>query len=104
MADLRARVNVDTDVIVFDNNSEDETGDIARERGARTVHEPMQGVGRTRNSGACHAEGDVFVFVDADVIVPPKVLNAIYAAVSDPSCVGGAVDVNYRPQRLSMRL
>ena len=87
MADLRARVNVDIDVIVFDNNSEDETGAVARERGARTAHEPMQGVGRARNSGACHAEGDVFVFVDADVIVPPKGLNAIYAAVSDPSCV-----------------
>ena len=101
---LRARVNIDIDMIVVDNNSEDGTAAVARERGARRVHEPMQGVARARNSGACHAEGDVLVFVDADVIVPRKLLDVIFAAMSDPTCIGGAVDVNYRPQRLSMRL
>ena len=38
------------------------------------------------------------------MIVPPKLLDAIHAAMSDPACVGGAVDVDYRPQRLFMRL
>ena len=103
-AHLRARVNVDIDMIVVDNNSDDETADVARDKGAMVAHEPVQGVGRARNTGARHAEGDVLVFVDADVIVPPNLLEAIHAAMKDPACVGGAVDVDYRPQRLSMRL
>ena len=50
------------------------------------------------------AEGTLLVFVDADVIVPPELLYEIHAAMGDPACVGGAVDVEYRPKRLSMRL
>ena len=102
MAHLRPCVNID--MIVVDNNSDDETAAIARERGAKIVHEPMQGVARARNTGTRHAKGDVLVFVDADVIVPPNLLDAIHAAMSDPTCVGGAVDVDYRPRRISMRL
>ena len=39
-----------------------------------------------------------------DVIVPHTILDAVHATMSDPSCVGGGVDVDYRPQRLSIRL
>ena len=59
---------------------------------------------RARNAGARHAVGNVLVFIDADVIVPPQLLDSIHAAMNDPSCVGGAVDVDYWPQRRSMRL
>ena len=45
----------------------------------------------------------MLVFVDADVIVPPKLLD-VHAAMDDQACVGGAVDVEYRPRRISMRL
>ena len=41
---------------------------------------------------------------DTDVIVPPKLFDEIHAAMNDPDCVGGAVDVEYRPRRFSMRL
>ena len=101
---LRTTSNVDIDMIVVDNNSEDETAAVARGKGATVVHEPVQGIGRARNTGARHAEGDTLVFIDADVIAPPTLLQAIHTAMSDPSCVGGGVDVDYRPQRLSIRL
>ena len=52
---LRTRSNVDIDMIVVDNNSEDETAAIAREKGATVVHEPAQGIARARNTGARHA-------------------------------------------------
>ena len=101
---LSARSNVGIHTIVVDNNSEDETAAVARSKGATVVHEPVQGIARARNSGARHAEGDVLVFVDADVIVPHTLLDAIHTTMSDPACVGGGVDVDYRPQRLSIRL
>lgn len=94
---------VDVEVIVVDNGSDDETANVAREKGARVVHEPVRGIAHARNSGARHAKGDVLVFIDADVLAPPNLLSAICQAMSDTSCVGGAVDVDYRPQRLSMR-
>ena len=61
---------VDVDVIVADNDSDDATAAVAREWAARTIHEPTLGIAYARNSGARDAEGDVLVFIDADVIVP----------------------------------
>ena len=101
---LSARSNVYINTIVVDNNSDDETVAVARSKGATVVHEPVRGIARARNSGARHADGDVLVFIDADVIVPHTLLDAVHAIMSDPACVGGGVDVDYRPQRLSIRL
>ena len=56
-AHLRAGSDAETDVIVVDNNSTDETAPIARSKGAAVVHEPVQGIARARNTGARHAEG-----------------------------------------------
>ena len=103
-AHLRSRSSVDVDTIVVDNNSRDETAAVAQDRGATVVHEPVQGIARARNAGARHAEGDVLVFIDADVTVPYDLLQEIHAAMSDPDCVGGGVDVVYQPKRLSVRL
>ena len=100
--ELRARSDVDIDTIVVDNNSEDETATVARGRGAMVVHEPVQGIARTRNTGARDADGDVLVFIDADVIVPHTLLDAIHTTMTDTACIGGGVDVDYRPRRLSV--
>lgn len=101
---LRARSKVDIETIVVDNNSNDGTADVARSRSAMVVHEPVQGIARARNTGARHATGDVLLFVDADVFVPPTLLDAVHAAMRDPKCIGGGADIEYRPQRVSVRL
>ena len=103
-AHLRNRAGVDIEIVVVDNNSADETAAVAPSKGATVVSEPVQGISRARNAGARHAKGDVLVFVDADVIVPRTLLEAIHAVTRDPACIGGGVDVEYRPQRLLTRL
>ncbi len=103
-ADLLGRADVHIETIVVDNGSSDETAAVARDNGAKVVREPEQGISRARNVGARHAEGDVLVFVDADVALPETLLTEIHAAMSDPDCIGGGVDVEYRPRRLSVRL
>ena len=103
-AQLRSRSSVDIDTIVVDNNSRDQTAAVARGRGARVVREPVQGIARARNAGARHAAGDVLVFIDADVTVPHNLLQEVHAAMSNPDCVGGGVDVDYRPKRHSVKL
>ena len=96
--------DVDVEVIVVDNNSTGETGAIAEAMGTTVVCEPVQGIGRARNRGACAAQGDVLVFVDADVNVHPTLLEAVHEAMSDPTCIGGGFDVEHRPRRLVIRL
>ena len=98
-AHLSSHSDADIEIIVVDNNSEDDTAVVAQSKGATVVHEPVQGIARARNAGAGHAGGDVLVFVDADVILPPTLLAKIHTAMSDPACIGGAVDVEYRPKR-----
>src|SRR6267143_526029 len=40
--------------------------------------------------GARAARGDIFVFIDADCIAPPDLLDAIVAALDEPGVIGGA--------------
>ena len=98
-AHLRTHSEAEIDIIVVDNNSEDATAAVARSKGATVVPEPVQGIARARNAGAGNANGDVLVFVDADVQLPTALLAEIHTAMSAPACVGGAVDVEYRPKR-----
>ena len=102
-AKVRNASDVDVETIVVDNNSTDSTVAVARAKGATVVHEPVQGIARARNTGVRHADGDVLVFVDADVNMPDTLLEVIQGAMRDPACVRGGVDVDYRPKRLSMR-
>ena len=104
VAHLRSHSDAEIDTIVVDNSSEDATAAVARSKGATVIHEPVQGIARARNAGAGHADGDVLVLVDADVILPPTLLAEIHTAMSDPAYVGGAVEVEYRPKRRSMRV
>ena len=101
---LRSRADVEVEVIVVDNNSTDDTAAIAEAMGATVVRETVQGIGRARNRGASVAQGDVLVFVDADVTVPVTLLEVVHEVMSDPDCIGGGVDVEYRPRRTVIRL
>lgn len=55
-----------TEIVVCDNNSTDGTARLARACGAKVVFEPVNQIGRARNSGAAAASGEWLIFVDAD--------------------------------------
>ena len=102
--EARTASGADVDIVVVDNASVEGTVAVARGLGATVIREPVQGIARARNAGARRAAGDVLVFFDADVDVPRTLLVAICAAMRDPACVGGGVDVDYRPRRPFIRL
>lgn len=54
------------ELIVCDNNSTDATAAIAAAAGARVVFEPVNQIGRARNTGAAAATGEWLLFIDAD--------------------------------------
>ena len=61
------------EIIVADAGSKDGTRDLARERGASVVDGGMPAVGR--NAGADAAHGDIFLFLDADVLPQPHFIE-----------------------------
>lgn len=80
---------IETEWIVCDNNSTDRTAEIARAGGAAVVFEPVNQIGRARNTGAAAATGDWILFVDADSRPSAGLLAGLAAAMRDDACLGG---------------
>lgn len=62
-----------TEIIVSDNNSSDKTVKLAKEAGCKVVEggRPSE----ARNNGANEAEGNILLFVDADIVLPEDFLS-----------------------------
>jgi len=77
-----------SEVIVVDNNSTDNTAELARQAGARVVFEPINQIGRARNAGAAHATGEWLLFLDADSLLSPELLADIIRVIESKKYVG----------------
>lgn len=64
---IRRQSYRDLEIIVADAGSRDNTLAVAKEYGAKVVSGGMPGVGR--NAGAKAARGNIFLFLDADVVL-----------------------------------
>ena len=85
----------DAAIVVFDNNSTDGTGEIARAAGARVVPVPRQGKGHAvRAAFAELAEFDVVVLTDGDGTYPADHASLLIAPVRD-----GAADMSVGARR-----
>src|SRR5215469_7406934 len=91
------------EVVLVDNASTDRTAEIAASFGARIVSTPDHNIARVRNLGAGAASGELLVFLDADTLIPRELLSRILEVMDDATCLGGAVDIDYRPARALMR-
>jgi glycosyltransferase involved in cell wall biosynthesis len=86
------------EIIVANDASTDRTPEIARQNGARVVDVKKRQIAGTRNAGAAVATGEIFIFVDADTLVPPATLLSLERLMADPRVVaGGARMVFDRP-------
>lgn len=65
---IQAQTYKEYEVVVADAHSKDRTREIAIELGARVVDGGMPSAGR--NKGAAAANGDLVLFLDADVVLP----------------------------------
>ena len=77
-----------SEVIVVDNNSTDNTADLASQSGAKVVFEPVNQIGRARNTGAAAATGDWLLFVDADSLLNAGLLADILRLIEEGKSVG----------------
>ena len=75
LASIKKQTFQDYEIIVADANSGDKTRQIAKEQGCLLVQGGLPSVGRNR--GAEAAKGDLLLFLDADIILPPDFLEKI---------------------------
>jgi glycosyltransferase involved in cell wall biosynthesis len=92
------------ELIVCDNNSTDRTAQVARATGARVVFEPVNQIGRARNTGAAHARGDWLIFVDADSYPSQALCEDVAGEIESGRCVAGASTVRIESDRAVIRL
>src|SRR6267143_4120377 len=83
-----------SELIVCDNNSTDRTAQIALAGGAEVVFEPVNQIGRARNTGAARADGDWIFFVDADSH-PSAALFLEAADAIRAGCLAGGSTIAY---------
>jgi glycosyltransferase involved in cell wall biosynthesis len=87
-------------VVVCDDGSGDNTGEVARSFESRLpivyAHQENRGfrAGQARNLGISHAQGDVIIFVDDDVLVAPDFVAEHIAAHAASD--GPRVAIGYR--------
>ena len=82
-----------TETIVCDNNSTDQTAEIARAAGATVVFEPVNQISRARNRGAAAATGDWLVFVDADSSPSAELFADVVEAIESGQCLAGGATI-----------
>jgi glycosyltransferase involved in cell wall biosynthesis len=74
----------DFECLVADDGSWDESADIAAAKGARVL--PImerQGPANARNLAAAAAQGEILLFIDADVRIQPDTLEKVAEALSE---------------------
>ncbi len=64
-------------IYVYDNNSSDNTANIARENGAIVKIEPKQGKGNVIRSMFRDIEADIYIMVDGDDTYPAKAVHEL---------------------------
>lgn len=76
------------DFVVADSSPDDATAQVARSHGATIIKYPKGNLSAARNAGARAAAGEVLIFADADVVLPPDFTGLVYdALLAGPLCV-----------------
>jgi glucosyl-dolichyl phosphate glucuronosyltransferase len=94
IADSVLPPQVDWEVLIVDNNSNDHTPEVAKEFTDRNpdrfryVVEPQQGKSYALNTGIRESRGEVLVFVDDDVTVEPTWLANLTKALENSEWAG----------------
>ena len=70
------------EIIVVDNESTDNTAQIASNNEVKLLEKQPGNVGRMRNLGAKEARGEIVAFIDADCVVDPEWISRATELVS----------------------
>jgi len=63
--------SVEVEIVVVDNDSSDDTAQVAHDAGARVITEPVPGIPQAASAGYDAARGELIARIDADSVCPP---------------------------------
>lgn len=89
----------DFEIIVIDNNSEDNTGEIAKNAGAdKVLKELTKGTNIARQRGVVESQGEIVAFLDADAEPPINWLELIESYLNNKSiaAISGPYDFQFK--------
>ena len=92
------------ELVVCDNNSTDQTAEIARAEGARVVFESVNQIGRARNTGANAATGTWLLFIDADSHPSQELLRDTAALTRRPDVLLAGATIRLDEASVLVRL
>jgi glycosyltransferase involved in cell wall biosynthesis len=81
------------EIIIGDSHSTDRTAAIAKKYGCKVVNAPRGSPSIGRNAAAKVAKGDVLLFVDADTIAFPNLLDTVRKDFAAPRTVGWTCNI-----------
>ena len=82
--DIRSVLGPDTDIVVVDDGSTDDTAAVAKRLGVSlTVHDVNRGKGAAIRSGIKAAGGDIVIVMDADATYPASTIPAMIDLLED---------------------
>lgn len=76
------------EIIVVDDGSSDDTALITGDFPVRLISTPHRGPAHARNQGARAADGDILVFVDADIECSPNYIERLIAPIVNGRSAG----------------
>ena len=95
--------NADTEIIVADGGSSDDTRERAAANGAQVVSSPP-GRALQQNRGASSACGRVILFLHADTLLPSDYVDHVFETLMDPNISVGAFRFKTDLQRPMMKI
>jgi rSAM/selenodomain-associated transferase 2 len=98
-----ARFGKNVEVIVVDGGSTDRTTEIARANGVRVISSD-RGRGLQLQKGAMAANGEIFLFLHADTILPPDAASRIISVLGEePAAIGGNFRIRFDGESFAAR-
>jgi glycosyltransferase involved in cell wall biosynthesis len=93
---IREAIDAETEIILVNDGSTDNSAEIGKQFGTKVINlKQCTGAANARNVGARKAQGEIILFVDADVVIQRdtiKHLRQIFAENPEYSAVFGSYD------------
>lgn len=94
------KINPQIEIIVADGGSKDNTVKIAKRFTDKVYKIEGSGISKTKNYGAKRSNGDLLVFLDADVILPNDFAEKVTETFKDHKVVGATCNIMPAQPRL----